>query len=316
MIRFLATLLALLALMAPHQGHAQPRLQPNVTVTGNVIRLGDLFTETGLHAADAVAPAPALGLRTTYSSAWLAAVAREHHLDWTPSSDFDQVTVERASRIIGTDLVAQRLLKAMPAPPQGADASIQLDNAAGLRILVPAEVSDDMDVDGLVLDPRTGRFSAMITAPPGNADAQRQRVTGRLVIEMTIAVPNRNIAVNEILGRGDIEEIKVPRERLAADAIIDPTQIVNKSARHALRAGQPLRASDIEEPLLVHKGDLVSVELRTPTMELSAQGKALEDGALGTSVRVVNTQSNRTIEAIVAGMNLVRAGAPDRLATR
>jgi flagella basal body P-ring formation protein FlgA len=315
MTKLLVLLLALMLLALPGSGHALTQLKPSVTVTGNVVRIGDLFTDTGSSATEAVAPAPALGTRATYSAVWLGAIAREHRLDWSPSSDFDQVTVERASRAVGADLVAQRLLKAMPASVTGLDAAISLDNA-NLRFLVPAEAPDDMDVDGLTLDQRTGRFSAVVSAPPGAPDAQRQRITGKLIIEVTIAVPNRIVAINEILGRGDVAQIKVPRERLAADVVTDPAQLIGKSARHMLRAEQPLRAGDIQEPLVVHRGDLVTIELRTAVMQLGAQGKALEDGALGATVRVVNTQSNRTIDAIVAGANLVRAGASDKFAAR
>jgi flagellar basal body P-ring formation protein FlgA len=315
MMRKFLAVIALVLLMAPHHSRAQTQLQPSVTVTGSVLRLGDLFTNAGPKAGEPIAPAPALGTHVTYSAAWLGAVARERQLSWTPSSDFDQATVERASRSIGASLITQRLLRAIPAAVQAADADIQLDNGS-LRLLVPAEASDDIDVDGLNLDPRSGRFSAIVSAPAGSADAQRQRVTGRLVIDVSIAVPTRNISINDIVGRGDVEQIKLSRERLAADTIVDPAQLIGKSARHALRAGQPLRAGDVQEPVVVHKGDLVSIELRTLAMQLSTQGKALEDGVLGASVRVINTQSNRTIDVIVAGPNLVRAAAPDTLAAR
>lgn len=315
MIKLLVPFVALLLLTLPNQGEAQTRLQPSVTVTGTVVRVSDLFSNAGANASETVAPAPALGTRATYSAAWLGTIAREHKVDWSPRSDFDQAVVERASRVVGADLVAQRLMRAMPITVAGADAEIRLDNS-NLHFLVPADSSDDMDVDGLNLDQRTGRFSAMISAPAGASDAIRQRVTGKLVIEIAIAVPNRPIAINEIIARGDVMQIKVPRERLAADVVTDPTQLIGKSARHMLRSEQPLRTGDIQEPVIVHRGELVVIELRTPTMQLAAQGKALEDGALGTTIRVVNTQSNRPIDGVVIGPNLVRAGASDKFAAR
>lgn len=315
MTRFFVPLLAVLLSALPCVGRAETMVQPNVTITGNVIRLGDLFTDAGASANDPVAPAPPLGMHTTYSAAWLGAIAHDHHLDWTPSSDFDQATVERASRAINADVITQHLQNAMAPTLGSAEFVIHLDNP-GLRLLVPSEASDDMTVDGLNLDPRGGRFSAFVTAPPGAADAQRQRVTGTIVVEVDVAVPNRAIAIDEIIGSNDVERIKLPRTRIAADTITDSAQLIGKSARHLLRAEQPLRAGDVQDPLVVHKGDLVTIELRTQTMELSAQGKALEDGAMGVAIRVTNTQSNRTIDAVVAGLNLVRAGTADKLAAR
>ncbi len=51
----------------------------------------------------------------------------------------------------------------------------------------------------------------------------------------------------------------------------------------------------------MHRGDLVTVVLETPSLQLTAQGKALEDGAKNALVRVENTKSNRVIDAAVAG---------------
>jgi flagella basal body P-ring formation protein FlgA len=51
-------------------------------------------------------------------------------------------------------------------------------------------------------------------------------------------------------------------------------------------------------------------------MRLTAQGKALEDGGMGAAIRIANTKSARTIEAVVAGPNLVAVAAPAQLAAR
>src|SRR5580704_12931577 len=197
-------LLAVSLLAFAASGHAEPMLQPSVTVTGSIIHLGDLFTDAGAGADDPVAPAPALGTRATFPAGWLAAMAREHHLDWAPPSDFTQTTVERASRTVGVDNVTQHLLGAMAPTAANAEAEIYLDNS-NARLIVPAEASDDISVEGLNLDQRSGRFSAYLVAPAGAADAQRLRVTGRLVINVEVAAPNRAIAINEIIGINDVE---------------------------------------------------------------------------------------------------------------
>ncbi len=315
MNRLSVLLVALFVLVLPGIGRAAPTLRPSATVTGDVIRLGDLFADAGANAKLPVAASPPLGTHVTYSAAWLGAIAHEHNLAWVPSSDFDQATVERASRAIGADLVAQRVLDAIGPTTGASDADIRFDNP-GLRLVVPAEASDAIAIDGLNYDQRSGRFSAFVSAPPGAADAQRQRVTGRVVIQVDVAVPNRAVQLNEILGKADIEQIKLPRDRVAADAITDAAQLIGKAPRHILRAGQPVRAGEVEDPVVVHKGDLVTIELRTATMELSTQGKALEDGAMGAFIRVANTQSNRTIDAVVSGPNLVRTTTSDKLAAR
>ena len=316
MMRHFVVLAAFLAGACPAPCFADPMLQPNVTVAGDTIHLGDLFRDAGAHASDPVAPAPVPGTRVTFNAAWLGSIAREHHLDWQPSSDFDQASVERAARVIDADTVAQRILAAVVAETPNGDATIQLDNP-GLRFIVPAEASDEMALEGLNVDQRTGRFSVFVTAPANSDAAQHQRVGGRVVYQETIVVPSRGMAIGDVFAQSDVTTIKLPRERVASDAIADAAQLIGKAARRVLRAREIVRAGDVAQPLVVHKGDLVSIELDTAAMQLSAQGKALDDGAMGAAIRVSNTQSNRIIDATVAGPNqvVVASGtAPARLA--
>lgn len=315
MTRFFAPLFALSLLVLPGVGQAEPELRPSVIVTGDVIRLGDLFSDAGAAAHDTVAPAPVLGTYVTYNSSWLAAIAAEHRLDWMPASDYDQTTVARASRVIGADAVAARLLSEMARPAPGDTAEIHLD-IPGLHFTVPAEASDELGVNGVTLDPRSGRFSAFVSAASGVAGAQRQRVTGTLIVETEVPVPSRTVAMGDILGAGDIEQIKLPRERLAPDTIVDPAQLIGKSARRMLQAELAVRAGDVQDPVVVHKGDLVTIALHTAAMDLTAQGKALDDGAMGAAIRIANTQSNRIIDAAVAGPHAVVVGGPAQLASR
>jgi flagella basal body P-ring formation protein FlgA len=318
MMRKFFLLAATLVAVSPGLAFADTMLLPSVTVTGDTIHVGDIFRDAGAHASDPVAPAPAPGTRLTYNAAWLGAVAREHHLTWQPSADFDQTTVERASRTIDADAVGQRILSAAAADTPNVDASIQLDNP-GLRFIVPAEASDAMAIDGLNIDPRTGRFSVFVTAPANSDNAQRQRVSGRIVYQVTIAVPAHGMSIGDVFSPADVTEAKLPRERVASDAITNRQLLVGKAARRILRAGETVRAGDIAEPTVVRKGDLVTISLSTAGMQLSAQGKAVEDGAMGAAIRVTNTQSSRVIDAVVAGPNQVVIGggaAVSRIAAR
>jgi flagella basal body P-ring formation protein FlgA len=308
MIRKLLITAAVVLGIAPGAAFADTMLLPNVTVTGDTIHIGDIFRDAGAHANDPVAPAPAPGTRVTDNAAWLGSVAREHHLAWQPNSEFDQTSVERASRTIDADAVGQRILTTVAADTPNSDASIQLDNP-GLRFIVPAEASDAMAIDGLKVDQRTGRFSVFVTAPANSNNAQRQRVSGRIVYQVTLAVPAHSMSIGDVFSPADVTETKLPRERVASDAITNPQQLIGKAARRILRAGETVRAGDIAEPIVVHKGDLVTIVLNTPGMQLTAQGKAVEDGAMGTSIRITNTQSNRVIDAVVVGPNQVVIGS-------
>ncbi len=57
----------------------------------------------------------------------------------------------------------------------------------------------------------------------------------------------------------------------------------------------------------VRRGDAVSLVYQMPGMSLNMRVRALEDGAVGQSVRFLNITSNRTIDAIVTGPGAARA---------
>jgi flagella basal body P-ring formation protein FlgA len=74
-----------------------------------------------------------------------------------------------------------------------------------------------------------------------------------------------------------------------------------------------LSAADIglEQPMaapkLVRRGQPVTLVVRSGTLTISAQGRALSDGRAGDLVRVVSS-SSRTIDGIVEGPGTVRVG--------
>ncbi|RMF17209.1 MAG: flagella basal body P-ring formation protein FlgA, partial [Alphaproteobacteria bacterium] len=62
---------------------------------------------------------------------------------------------------------------------------------------------------------------------------------------------------------------------------------------------------DIERPVLVRKGSLVTMQVRHGAMVLSAIGKAMQDGALGDSILLLNPRTRRTVEGTVVAAGRV-----------
>jgi flagella basal body P-ring formation protein FlgA len=57
----------------------------------------------------------------------------------------------------------------------------------------------------------------------------------------------------------------------------------------------------------IRRGEIVNLSYDTPGMSLSMRARALEDGAVGQGIRLVNMSSNRTIDAVVTGPGAARA---------
>lgn len=300
--RFCFLLVFLLAV--PLAAKADIVLRPIATVQGDTVHLGDLFEGVGERASMPVAVSPPPGSKTVYDANWLAALAQAQGLTWQPQSPYDQVTVERASQPIGSDQIARRLIDAIGEHDPVGDAELQFDNP-GLRLVVGSDQATTIAVDGLSFDRRSGRFSAFVFAPAEDANAPRLHVSGRLITRLQVPVPTRTIAPGETITERDLHTVAIDTDHMNQDFVTGTADLIGKAPRRSLRAEEPVRSGDIELPIVVHRGALVTITLDTPTMQLTAQGKAVDDGNMGAVIRVTNTQSNRVIDAVVAGPNTV-----------
>lgn len=82
--------------------------------------------------------------------------------------------------------------------------------------------------------------------------------------------------------------------------------------KRQLAAGQPLVVGELMRPAMVQKGASVLMQLDSPGITLTAQGQALESGAIGERIQVLNPVSRAVIEAEVTGPDRVRV-APNAL---
>ncbi len=298
------SVLAAPAAAAPAAEAAPVTLRQSVTVSGTLVRLGDLFVPAGDKAEAAVAYAPAPGKRAIFDARWLYRVARAYGLNWRPLSIHEKAVVARDSIVIGRREIADHILAALVERGVDADMQVELSNRM-LRIHVPGDSTATVAVEDVAYEPRTRRFIAIVAAPADDPAARRIRVTGRVHRVIDVPVLTRRVLAGEVIRARDVKRIAMRSDRLQRDTIQDPGALIGKSPRRGLRAGVPVRVSDVRLPVLVPRHSLVTITYRVRSMTLTAQGRALEDGGAGDTVRVANIQSNTVVQAVVTGVNRV-----------
>ena len=142
------------------------------------------------------------------------------------------------------------------------------------------------------------------------------RVAGRLYEVADVPVPAHPIAKGEVIGRDDLQMVSMRTDRLTRGAVTDIEQILGKAPRRTLRAGEPVRPGDIRRPVVIAKGHTVTLLYRTAFMELTARGRAVENGGQGDVIRVMNIQSKKVVDAVVADANTVLVGGTAPTAVR
>ncbi|WP_340118623.1 flagellar basal body P-ring formation chaperone FlgA [Pelagibius sp. 7325] len=281
-------------------------LRAETLVEDAVVRLHDLFdgiSDPAL-AETPVARAPEPGVSIEIGTRWLYALAKAHDLPWQPRSRYERVNLTRASRDVPAAEVEAALRLALA--EQGIDGDVQLsfDNP-DLRLRLPSTSGGGVKVTRLTLDPSNGRFLAQVVAPAAGEPAVSLGVTGRALAMTEIPVLTRNVKPGEVIRDRDIEWMSVQANRLTRTAVLDSASLVGMSPRRPIRAQDIVRSSDLETPVVVAKNSLVTIRLRTQRMELSVQGRALEAGAQGDVIRVMNTKSNNVVNAEVVDSGAV-----------
>ncbi|HWB51622.1 MAG TPA: flagellar basal body P-ring formation chaperone FlgA [Stellaceae bacterium] len=82
--------------------------------------------------------------------------------------------------------------------------------------------------------------------------------------------------------------------------ITDPRQAEGKILRTGVMAGAPILSSQLDLPISVHRGQRVTLTLSDPVMTIKASATALDDGRIGDTISVQNSDSQKTLRATVA----------------
>lgn len=278
-----------------------------VFLEGPTITIGDLFLDAGDKAGTEVSAAPAPGKKVVYDVTALRQVAESVSLSYTPSGNYERVTIIRASEALKNseilDMVRAEITRAAP----NKDFDLSLDNHS-LEIHRPKNEKMNPKLVDFSLDPIKNRFEGtLLIDRTASQDAEVIKIAGRAMPTVEVGILATNLPAGSAIGNSDIEWRRVPQDKAGADALTDPSKLAGLETRRSLSAGTLLRLRDVRGARLVTKGSVVSIVIETASMQLAAQGRALNDAEYGETVRVVNTQSNRTIDAVVTGSNKVSA---------
>ncbi|HEY4404336.1 MAG TPA: flagellar basal body P-ring formation chaperone FlgA [Xanthobacteraceae bacterium] len=316
----LLALLTLMALAAPAPPAAAqsleaagPSLKPTASVVGDIVRIGDLVENAGVVAEVPIFRAPDLGQTGSVPVASVLEAVRGHHILGLDTRGLSEVAVTHAARAITAKDIEARVLLALAGKyglPDQSSLAVVFDNEVR-TFVVEASATNELAVIHLTYEPRTTRFDVAFELP-GSAVARRLPLhfTGSLSETFEAIVPTREIAQGQVLKSSDLAVERRPKSSSASTALTAIEQAQGLSAKHSLRAGQVIRQADVAKPELIARGESVTMLYQVPGITLTIIGKAVEPGAMGDVISVVNVQSKRTVQATVLGPGRVSVNAP------
>ncbi|WP_061023287.1 flagellar basal body P-ring formation chaperone FlgA [Bradyrhizobium sp. CCH5-F6] len=304
----ISTLLLLaLPAMAADEFIASPTLRASVTVTSDVVRVGDLIDNAGSAALIPVYRSPDLGTTGTLTVGQVLQVLRAKQVIGVMTGDIKEVQVTRLARTLASKDLENAVAAAL-------ERRFGLGEAANITVTFDRGIADmrlDASNTGALqpvatrYDARSGRFDiAFEISNDSNPAPTKLRFTGTAIETVEVAVLTRDIDRTELLKSSDLSLERRPKAEVTGEpASRDRT--LGMQLRRPMRAGTPIRVADIVKPDFVVRDQAVTIIYQVPGLYLTTRGKAVESGAEGDSISVLNLQSKRTLTGVVTGRGQV-----------
>ncbi|MCC7305731.1 MAG: flagellar basal body P-ring formation protein FlgA [Alphaproteobacteria bacterium] len=278
-------------------------LKQNSVINGDVIHLGDVFHGLPEGAEKVLGPAPQPGREMVLNARTLMRIAIALDLPWRPQHSDDSVTLKRAATVIGHDTIENLLKSSLE--KQGVSGNYRLalatGNNRGAEIILPQDMPATAEITQIDYKPESGYFEATLAAPSSKNPIDTLQLSGTIERMASIPVLKESLGRGVIIGTGDIDFIQVPEKSLRQDIVLRAEDLDGMTPRNIIPSGQPVKLNDVQSPRVVDRGDIVTMVFNGGGMLLTAQGKALENGAKGDHIRVTNTASSKTVVAEVTG---------------
>jgi len=126
-----------------------------------------------------------------------------------------------------------------------------------------------------------------------------------LILALLLAAPAgagevlaaRTLRPGAIVAPGDLRVTGAPEAEAAA--LLE--ELTGLEVRVAVYAGRPVPRGALGPPTLVERNAVVVMEYVSGGLSLRAEGRALDAGAMGARIRVMNLDSRITVSGTVAG---------------
>jgi flagella basal body P-ring formation protein FlgA len=221
-------------------------------------------------------------------------------------------------------LIAAALVAAMLQPAALAAATLNdglVELLRGAYALPGAEMTVDVRLDApipeqyqtlgdqarfsnLVFDRSSGRFTVTALPPSGSATGQLP-ISGQVAATVEVPVLRDSVRRGDLVNADLVDYALIPANRLSGDYVLDIADLTGQAARRTLHPNRPIRSADLMPPIVVPKNKLVSMVYESGAMRVTAQGRAMDDGGAGDTITVLNTDSKRTVEAVIVDAETV-----------
>ena len=169
------------------------------------------------------------------------------------------------------------------------------------KVLYKHHLPLDVSIKNLEYDNSSNKWSANLLIMNASEALSATAISGRFESMQLIPTLTKRFYEGEIISEKDIEMIAIAASKIRKNTITNRDNLIGLSPKRVITNGRPIRISELEKPAIISKGDTVYIRYKSGAINISTIGEALENAAIGDSIRVKNKSSGIAISAVVNG---------------
>lgn len=131
------------------------------------------------------------------------------------------------------------------------------------------------------------------------------KLSGWVDVFESVVCARRNLKKGEIVEEGDLYIARKNIARLSAKVVTDITNVAGLMVKHSIKKDTCIKEWMVEKPLVVKKGDLITILAESGSLRVTVPGRVLAKGHIGDLIRVQNSMSKKVIYAKVVDASTV-----------
>lgn len=122
-----------------------------------------------------------------------------------------------------------------------------------------------------------------------------------------VAVAGRNLQRGDVVSAADVSRALKNTGDFKLGFALTADEIIGQEMKMAINKDDVFRKAALDSPLVIKRGDTVSMEALAGDISVRTSGTAVSDGRIGQQIRIKNNQSARIINARVIGAGKVHS---------
>lgn len=213
------------------------------------------------------------------------------------------VSVERAARQLGVEEITTALHDYLA--EQKREITIREVKLSDPIFIAPGDVNFQIRTEN---NPYAGHLDFLVTALVAGEQPVSFRAKASCDEWRQVPVARRHIGRGSVVEEEDVIMARLNVGDLPKDASLELDQIIGQKVEGEVAMGDAFRGNRLQTPAIISAGSRVVLLYRTPLLEASASGVALESGSQDQEIRVRNVGSKKIVSGKVIEPGLVMVG--------